>query len=143
MAAALLAIALLQLTPQQEADQRSAGNALDQWVKGHQVELRQEMDRINRVRALSYDQALIVYDQCLAHAAASLDDVAPDALFGRALATCMPLRAELLDGRPGSWFVGFRDLDAAKRASFPALARKIRARLRNPSSESDTTGSHD
>lgn len=138
MLAALLSMALLQLTPQQEADQRAAGNALNQWVKDHQADIRQQFDRMNRVKALTYDQALIVYDQCLAHKAAALNYVAPESLFDRALTLCMPLRIELLNGRPAQWFIGFKDLDSAKRASFPALARQIRERIRHSEPVSGT-----
>jgi hypothetical protein len=117
----LIAIAL-QLSPQQEANE----DQLKQWVKDHQSEIKQYMDRNDRVRALTYDQALIVYDQCLARAAASLKDVPPDNMFDRAHRMCIALRAELLNGRPPQWFIGFRDLDAAKRVSFPALTRQLR-----------------
>lgn len=98
---------------------------------------------MNHVRALTYDQALIVYDQCLARAAASLDDEAPEHIFDGALAMCLPLRAELLGGRPPQWFVGFKELDAAKRASFPALTRQLRERLRAHSVNTGTSGGGD
>jgi hypothetical protein len=128
MIIALLAVALIQLTPQQQAAQKASEDQAQQWIKDHQAELRQRVDRSKQVSALSYDQALIVYDQCLARSAAALDNIPPDALFGRALQMCLPLRAELLNGRPPAWFVGFSNLDAAKRASFPALARQVRER---------------
>ena len=124
----LIAIAL-QLTPQQEAAQNASEDQLKQWVKDHESEIKQQTDRINRIKALTYNQALIVYDQCLAKAAASQDSVPPDHVFVRAHAMCLSLRAELLNGRPSQWFLGFNALDAAKSASFPALTRQLRERL--------------
>lgn len=139
MMIALLFLALTQLTPRQEAEQKANESALDQWVRDHQVELRQKFERMKRVQALTYDQAIIVYDQCLARAAASLHDVPPESVFNRALALCLPMRAELLNGRPPQWFFGFKSLDDAKRASFPALTRILREQLRAHNVASDGT----
>lgn len=125
----LIAIAL-QLTPQQDAAQKASEDQLKQWIIDHESEIKQRIDRINRIKALTYDQALIVYDQCLAKAAASQDSVPPEYVFDRAHAMCLALRAELLNGRPSQWFIGFNALDAEKRASFPALTRQLRERLR-------------
>jgi hypothetical protein len=130
----LFAIALAQLTPQQKATE----NQLKQWVQDHQVEIKQRMDHINQVKALTYDQALIVYDQCLARAAASLDTVPADDVFNRAHGMCLPLRAELPNGRPSQWFLGFNDLDSAKRASFPALTKQLRERLGSQAATQET-----
>jgi len=125
----LLAIVLAQITPQQQAEQKATEDQLKQWVQDHQVEIKQRIDHLNQIKALNYDQALIVYDQCLARAAASLDTLPPDDVFNRAHGMCLPLRAELLNGRPSQWFLGFNDLDSAKRASFPALTKQLRERL--------------
>ena len=129
MISLLLAAAAAQLTPRQAAEQQAFAAEAQQWVATHQAELRAIAEHQRQVRALTYDQALIIYDQCLAHAAAALDDVPPDTVFGQALARCMPLRVELLSGRPTTWFFGFRDLDTAKRAAFPALTRQWRERM--------------
>lgn len=139
----LLAIALARLTSQQEAEQKASVNQLEQWVKDHQVDIRQRIDRIKQINALNYDQALIVYDQCLATAAASLDTVPADDVFNRAHARCLPLRAELLNGRPSQWFLGFNDLDSAKRGSFPALTRQLRERLGSQAATQEATPQHD
>jgi hypothetical protein len=125
------AIALAQVTAQQAPKQKTNESFLDQWIQDHQVELGQRIDRIRELRALTYDQARIVYDQCLARAAASLETVAPEDVFNRARVRCSPLRADLLNGKPAQWFLAFNTLDSAKRASFPALTKQTRERLRS------------
>ena len=87
-----------------------------------------ESERLNRIRALSDDQALIVYDQCLARGAAKASHTAApeDAIFNMAYAGCLPLRIDLLANQPAARFLAFKSLDDAKRASFPALTKQLR-----------------
>lgn len=90
--------------------------------------VKSEDGRLMRIHALTDDQALIVYDQCLARGAAKASHTAvpDDAVFNVAYAGCLPLRIDLLANQPAARFLAFKALDDAKRASFPALTKQLR-----------------
>lgn len=92
--------------------------------------IQRETQRLDRLRSLTSDQALILYDQCLSREAVAMSrtSAADDAIFGLAYARCVPLRLDLLSGRPPEWFMKFKALDDAKRAASPELTKKIRER---------------
>lgn len=73
-------------------------------------------------------QAVIVYDQCLAHAAqrASKTDAADTAIFGLARAECAGQRAELLRGSTAERARIFDEIDSNRQARFPEATRKVR-----------------
>jgi hypothetical protein len=81
---------------------------------------------------LSTQQAAIIYDQCLARAAAraSHTDAADDAIYGLAKQACAATRANLLAGHETDRerVTALAAIDADKQANFPALTKKIRER---------------
>lgn len=82
--------------------------------------------------ALTDDQATIVYDQCLAHAAqrASKTDAPDTAIFGLARAECASRRDELLRGAGAERIRIFDAIDSNRQARFPEATRKVRERRR-------------
>ena len=84
---------------------------------------------------LTTEQAAIVYDQCLAHAAAqaSRTDAAPEAIYGLARTACSQTRAHLTEGRaPDSELVQVLDaIDRERSATFPERTRRIRELMNN------------
>jgi len=82
--------------------------------------------------ALSVEQAEIVYDQCLARAAAkaSRTDAPAEAIFGIARSACADARAMLLVQSGGAAAPLFDAIDAERAASFPARTKQLRDTLR-------------
>lgn len=77
---------------------------------------------------LTDEQATIVYDQCLAHAAhrASKTDAPETAIFGLARADCAAQRSQLLLGAGAERVRIFDSIDADRQARFPEATRKVR-----------------
>ena len=97
-----------------------------------------EIERQKRLKSLTDDQALIVYDQCLAREGAALSrtDYADEAIFPLARARCSAVRAELLNGSATERFARFKKFDEDKAAAFPGLTKQIRERRRQFEAES-------
>jgi hypothetical protein len=89
---------------------------------------------------LTDEQAAIVYDQCLARAAAraSRTDAADTAIFGIARVECAGARSGLLTGAAPERARIFDAIDADKEAGFPEATRKIRDRRRAFEAQSGT-----
>lgn len=90
--------------------------------------------------ALTDEQAAIVYDQCLARAAAraSRTDAADTAIFGLARAECAGQRTDLLRAAGPERGRIFDAIDANKEAGFPEATRKVRERRRAYEAQSGT-----
>jgi hypothetical protein len=82
--------------------------------------------------ALTDEQAAIVYDQCLARAAAraSRTEAAETAIFGIAKAECARQRTGLLGAAGPERARIFDAMDADKEAGFPEATRRVRERRR-------------
>lgn len=82
--------------------------------------------------ALSVAQVEIVYDQCLARAAAnaSRTDAPAEAIFGIAQSACADTRAMLLVRSGGAAAQPFDAIDAERAASFPAQTSQLREMMR-------------
>ena len=91
--------------------------------------IQSEIDRRTQLNSLTDEQALILYDQCLARGAVAMSrtSAAESDIFRLAYAQCLPLRMDLVTGRSAERWDKFKALDDAKRASFPELTKKVRA----------------
>jgi len=91
-----------------------------------------EMARLKQLKSLTDEQAMIIYDQCIAREGASLShtDLPDDTVFPQARARCSSLRADLLNGSTPARFAQFKKYNDDKEAAFPGLTRKVREQRR-------------
>ena len=92
---------------------------------------------------LTTEQAAILYDQCLARAAAkaSRTDAADEDVYGLAKTACAPTRLSLVAGyEPSSERVQTLDsIDEERAATFPERTRKLREMLRKYQPQAGTS----
>jgi hypothetical protein len=107
-----------------------AAQSAPNFTPEQQTYILNEMERQKRVKSLTNEQALIVYDQCLAREGAALSrtNYADDAIFPLARARCSAIRAELLNGSTTERFAQFKKFDENKATAFPGLTKQIRER---------------